>query len=69
MRTWSTCGAFGDRVYEMTWLEVLRFIWTRELDLASSSVVVSIGKSRRKAHPTAVHGSREEQIYAKVAQR
>lgn len=65
MRTWSTCGAFGDSIYELTWWEVAKFIWTRELDLGSSSVVVSIGKSRRVAHPRAAHGSREEQLAAK----
>ena len=59
MRVWHTYGAFGDRVVELTWREILKFVWTGELDLGCSTVL-SIGKSNMKALGCAE--SREDQL-------
>lgn len=64
MKRWSTCGAFGDEIFELSLIDLAKFLWTREL-APGHSVVISIGKSRRKAHPRAYHGSREEQLAEK----
>lgn len=64
MNHWHTCGAFGDEVYELTAWELIMVLFGRELRL--SNVVVSVGPSKARCHPSNYAGSREQQL-AKAA--
>ncbi len=65
MRTWDTFGAFGDTVVELSWLDMLRLLCRRNVEVPGRSVVISLGNSGLASFKAAP--SREKQLAKQVA--
>jgi hypothetical protein len=57
MKHWYNRGAFGESIFELSWLDLLLLCIGREL--VRSGVVICLGKSRLKCHSNV---SREDQV-------
>ena len=60
MRVWYTFGAFGNKVIELNWCDVLRLLAGRDVEVRGTGTIISIGRSHAKSLGKAP--SREKQL-------